>query len=291
MRFSIVVPGYKEKEINDVLKLLLKQSIPKKWKLDKIYVVACGYENFAFLKNRKIRVIRETRRSGKAYALNLALRRLKSGPKIDVIVVHNADVFPKENMLRNLLKELESVDVGMTCVRPVSLDSPENFLGFLNNMVWKLHHLVSSENPKVGEAFAFKNVIKKVPKRLAADEAYIESAVRERDYKIIYVPNAVVFNRGPQNISEFIGQRRRIFTGHVHVKTKYHYNVSTMSVTRVIKAFFKYLKSEPIKSHKQIIWLLCAALLEVYARLLGMVDFYIFKKVPYVWKMVKTSGR
>lgn len=289
MRFSVFVPAYKEKEINRVLKLLLTQTLPAKWKMNKIYVVACGYKNFNFLKNRKIQVVRESRRSGKAYALNLALRMMKSIPKTDVIVVHNADVFPKKNMLRNLLKVFEISNVGMTCVRPVSLDNPENFLGFLNNVIWELHHLISLESTKVGEVFAFRNMIKRIPKRLAADEAYIESVVRKKGYKIIYVPSAVVFNRGPQTISEFIDQRKRIFTGHVHIENKYHHKVSTMSTIRMTKAFFKYLKTMRIKTYKQIIWLPCAVILECYARLLGLINFYIFKKVPYVWKITESS--
>jgi len=291
MRFSIIAPSYKEKEINKVLRLLLKQPLPKNWKLDKIFVVACGYEDFVFLKNKKIHVIREEQRMGKAYALNLALRKIKSDSKIDVVVIHNADVFPKRNMLKYLLSIFEDSSVGMSCVRPVSLDTTENFMGFLNNIVWDLHHLVSLESTKVGEAFAFRNVIKKIPKRLAADEAYIESEIRKRGYKITYVSNALVLNRGPQNILDFINQRKRIFTGHSHVKNKYGYEVSTMNIIRIIKAIIKYFKINSIKSPKQLVWLFCAIILEVSARSLGTIDFYIFKKVPYVWKMVKTSGR
>lgn len=54
MIFSIIIPAYKEKEINEVLKLLLKQALPANWKLDKIFVVACGYKKFSFLKDKKL---------------------------------------------------------------------------------------------------------------------------------------------------------------------------------------------------------------------------------------------
>jgi len=289
MRFSIIVPAYKEKEINEVLKLLLKQSPPASWKLGKIVVVACGYKKFPFLKNKKIRIIKEGRRRGKSYAMNLALKNINSSSKSDAIAVHNADVFPKRNMLRNLLRPFENPDVGMTCVRPVSLNDPKKFVGFLNTLVWDLHHFVSLENTKVGEVFAFRNVIKNIPRGLAADEAYIECLLKGRDYKIVYVPHAVVFNRGPQNLSEFIEQRRRVFAGHIHVKNRYKYKVSTMSVIRIIKAVFRYLKTEPIEIPGQIIWLVCAVFLEAYARFLGTVDFYIFKKIPYIWKITESS--
>ncbi len=289
MKFSIIIPAYKEKEINKVLGLLLKQRLPKNWRLNKILVVACGYKKFSFLKNRKIELIKESRRRGKAYAMNLALKNIKSNSRSDVIVVHNADVFPKKSMLKNLLKPFENPKVGMTCVRPISLDSPRKFIGFLNNLIWELHHIISLETPKVGEVFAFRNIIKKIPKKLAADEAYIESIIRKNENKIIYVPNAVVFNRGPKNISEFLMQRRRFFTGHVHIKNKYRYKVSTMNIIRVIKATYKYVKTEPPKPPKKMFWLLFAIFLETYARLLGSIDFYIFNKVPYSWKIVKSS--
>ena len=288
MRFSIIIPAYKEKAVNKVLKLLLKQSLPANWKLDKIFVVACGYKSFPFLKNRKILLIKENQRHGKAYALDLALKKIESNRNIDVIVVHNADVFPKSGMLKKLLTPFETPEVGITCVRPVSLDNSKKFVGFMNTFIWKLHHIVSLESPKVGEVFAFRNVIKKIPKKLATDEAYIESLLRKK-YKIIYVPNAIVFNIGPQIISEDINQRRRIFAGHIHVKTRYRHKVSTMSVIRIIKAVLRYLKTEPIESPKQIFWLMFAVILEAYARVLGIIDFYVFKKVPYVWRITKSS--
>lgn len=290
MRFSIIIPAYKEKEINKVLRLLLKQTLPKNWKLDKIFVVACGYENFHFLKNRKIQVIKETRRKGKAYAMNLALKRAKSSPKLDVIVIHNADVFPKKNMLKNLFRVFENDNIGIACVRPVPLDKSENFLGFLNNMVWELHHLVSLKSPKVGEVFAFRNIVKNIPKRLATDEAYIESIIRNSGYEIVYVPTSIVFNNGADNISDFINHRRRIFTGHTHVKSRYGYEVSTMNNVRIVKSLLEYLKMKPIKNYKQMFWLVYAILLESYARLLGVIDFYIFNEVPYVWKIVKNHS-
>lgn len=283
------MPAYKEKGINKVLNLLLNQSLSPTWKLYKIFVVACGYENFDFLKSRKIEIIKEKKRSGKAYAMDLALKKIRLNPKINVVVVHNADVFPKKNMLRNLLEPFHDHDVGMTCVRPVSLDDSSSFLGFLNNLVWELHHFVSLVSPKVGEVFAFRNIVKRIPKRLAADEAYVESIIRRRGYRITYVPNAMVSNKGPKNISEFVRQRRRFFTGHVHIKNKYGYKVSTMSVLRIIKATYNYLKITPPKHPKKFFWLMLAMFLESYARLLGTIDFYFFKKVPYSWKIIKSA--
>lgn len=58
---------------------------------------------------------------------------------------------------------------------------------------------------------------------------------------------------------------------------------------RITKAVLKYLKAESIKNPKQIVWIICAVILEAYARLLGAIDFYVFKKVPYIWKITESS--
>lgn len=291
MRFSIILPAYKESNINKTVELLLKQSLSTNTKLNKIFVVVCGYGNFSFLKHKKIRVIKEDRRRGKAYAINLALKKINLETESDIVILQSADTFPNRSMLKNLLKPFEDLSVGMTCGRPISLDDPKKFLGFANNLIWDLHHLISLDTPKVGEVLAFRNVIKEIPKKLATDEAYIESLIRKRGCKIAYAPNAIVFNRGAKTISDFTNQRRRIFTGHLQIRNKYKYEVSTMSTARLAKAIIEYFKIKSIKGYKQMVWLLYAVFLEAFARLLGTIDFYVFNKVPYMWEIVKTSGR
>lgn len=291
MKFSIILPSYKEPNINRTIDLLLKQTLPSHVELNKIFVISCGYDDFSFMKHKKIKIIEEQRRKGKAQAINLALKEISSETNSDIVVLQSGDTLPRKNMLKNLLKPFADTQVGMTAGRPVSLDDPKRFTGFLNNLVWFLHHFVSLKSTKVGEVLAFRNILKKIPERLATDEAYIESVIRKKGYKVVYVPSAVVLNRGPQSISDFINQRRRIFAGHLHVRNKYRYEVSTMSVRRVIKAVFGYFKMKSVKNFKQISWLLCAAILEAYARLLGAIDFYVFNKVPYMWDIIETAKR
>jgi biofilm PGA synthesis N-glycosyltransferase PgaC len=292
--FSIILPSYRELNINKTIESLLAQPSPPGMKLDKIYVVACGYDEldgFSFVKDKKVKIIEEKKREGKAHAINLALKAIGSGPSSSVVVLQSADTLPDKGMLRNLLEPFKDPRVGLTAGRPVSMDDERQFIGFLNNLIWHLHHFVSLEKTKVGEVLAFRSVIKNIPKRLATDEAYIESTLRKRGYKTVYVPDAVVFNQGPQTVSDFIKQRRRIFSGHVHVKNRYGYEVSTMNTMGVIKALFKYSKTKPIKDSKRLAWLFCALFLESYARLVGRIDFYIFNRVPYVWDIIKTQGR
>lgn len=291
MRFSIILPAYKESNINKTIKTLLKQELPRNLKLNKIYIVACGYENFTFVKNKKITIIKERRRRGKAHAINLAFQKINSETKSDIVVLQSGDTFLRKNTIKYLFEPFDDSKVGMTTGRPVSIDDPKKFVGFLNNLIWFLHHFVSLEKSKAGEALAFRNIIKKIPEKLVADEAYIEARMLNEGYRVVYIPKAKIFNNGPQTISDFIKQRRRIFAGHLHLKNKYGYEVSTMSTIRIIKAMLKYFETEEFKGYKQILWLFSGTLIEAYARILGVIDFYIYNKVPYIWEIVETSGR
>lgn len=283
LKFSIVIPAYREKTINKLLRVLLRQSLPKNAILDKILVVAGGYKKFNFIRDKKIRIIRERYRKGKAFAINLALKKLNS----DIVILESGDTLAKKDTIKNLLKPFDNPKIGMVTGRPISMDDPKEFVGFMNNLVWFLHHLISFEKPKAGEVLAFRNIIKKIPVKLATDEAYLESVIQKRGYKIVYASNAIVYNKGPRSVPSFIKQRRRIFTGHLHIRNRYCYSVSTMSIKRIIKALMKYLEISSIKDYKKIFWVFFAIYLEGIVRLLAAVDFYFFKKIPYKWEIIR----
>lgn len=294
MRFSILLLSYKEKGINMILKSLVTQRIPDRWKLDKIVVVASGYsdmEGFEFFSHRKIKLITEMERTGKANAINIGLRYLNSKRKPDVIMIQSGDVVPKSNMINSILLPLEDESIGMTTGRPVSKDKPDSFPGYFNNLIWSLHHIMSSKTPKAGEVMAFRNVVREIPKRLATDEAYIESVLKKQGYQIKYVPEAIVYNNGPQTVLGVIEQRRRIYSGHVHIKEEYGYKVSTMDSLSICKAAVEYAKGKGFKDIKEFRWFLGSILIEVYARVLGSLDFHVHGRVPHVWNIVKTKGR
>jgi len=67
----------------------------------------------------------------------------------------------------------------------------------------------------------------------------------------------------------------------------YNYTVSTMNIKRIIKALAAYLHSNPPKNLKQFLWLFLAISFECVARVLATLEFYILRKLPYKWKVVK----
>ena len=66
-----------------------------------------------------------------------------------------------------------------------------------------------------------------------------ESEVIRRQAQAAGVRDAVVFNTGPTTISDFVTQRRRNHAGHLYLKSKYGYAVSSIQNKRVAKVALK----------------------------------------------------
>jgi cellulose synthase/poly-beta-1,6-N-acetylglucosamine synthase-like glycosyltransferase len=232
-------------------------------------------------RDSRIELVLQKKREGKASAVNLFLKEAAG----DVLVLESADTLPKKSTIEKLVESFLDSNIGMTGGRPIPTNNRRKFMGGVSYLLWKLHHEISAadlENPKCGEIIAFRNIIKSIPNDTAVDEAWIEMAIRKKGFSLRYAPEAVVYNHGPENISDFLKQRRRIHSGHLHLKEQIGYEVSTMKVSKIFKVTPRVVGH----SLKEICFFIGAFFLEVYGRFLGAYDFYIKKKNPYVWDVV-----
>jgi cellulose synthase/poly-beta-1,6-N-acetylglucosamine synthase-like glycosyltransferase len=198
--------------------------------------------------------------------------------------MESGDTLPAKKTVENLLKPFSNPKVGMTSTRPMPVDSPQTFLGFTTHLLWNLHHQVSLRRPKTGEMVAFRKVLKAIPP-LIVDEAYIEGTIKKKGYAVVYVPEAVVYNKGPETVSDFLKQRRKIHSGHLYLREKTGYQVSTMDPLGLVSLAFKCFKL----NFRNFFFLLGAALLELSARFLGWWDYKIKKKNRIIWEIAKST--
>jgi len=279
---SIGIMVYNEERgIGRLLDALLRQELVHA-RIKEIVVVASGCTDSTeavvrdFMKqDPRIRLITQTRRKGKASAINQFLS-IASG---DIYVLANADTVPEPTAIDRLVAPFASPDVGMTGARPIPVNTSDTFIGYADNLMWWLHHLVSLTSPKLGELIAFRNFIRWIPEDTAVDEASIEAIVTQVGYELRYVPDAVVNNKGPETVTDFMKQRRRIAAGHAHLYRKHGYRVSTSDPG----ALFKKLMQCQSWRIKPILWTLGTACLELTARVLGIVDVYVRRRVPVLW--------
>jgi biofilm PGA synthesis N-glycosyltransferase PgaC len=222
----------------------------------------------------------QAERAGKATAIN-RLIQLAQG---DVIVLVGADTLPHPTALEHLVQPFEDSHVGMTGARIVPLNDPRKFLGFTVQMLWHVHHRMALRWAKLGELVAFRNVISELPINSATDEVALEALISAQGLRLVYAPEALVYNLGPQTLSDFLTQRRRIYAGHLHVAAQFGYVAASLPVRHLL-----VLAQESIGRYPSLLpWMIGAVLLEIWARALGGLDF-MFGRTLEIWRPVRST--
>ncbi len=230
---------------------------------------------------KKIRLLTQRKRLGKASAVNLLLTKAKE----ELVVLCSADIILAEKTLERLIKPLRDNRVGIVGTRPVPLNNVDTFFGYAAHLIWNMHHEMSLQAPKMGECIAFRKVFKQIPVLSAVDEVNIESLIRGQGYKAVYVPQAIIYNKGAENIKEFIARRRHIYAGHVATMYEYSYSVSTISSAKVFLLILKNFQF----SRRFLFWTPLVICLEVYSRLLGFFDYKFRIKSHTIWEVTAST--
>jgi poly-beta-1,6-N-acetyl-D-glucosamine synthase len=234
-------------------------------------------------KDNRIHLITQEHRLGKAKAINEFL----SVAKGDIIVVESADTVPDANAIQELIHPFHNPDVGMTGAHPVPINDGKKFIDFCVKKLWQLHHYIAMDSPKCGEMIAFLNIVPKIPAYTAVDEAVIEGILIEQGLKLVYANKAIVRNKGPETMGDFIKQRRRIAAGHKHLKASMRHEVSTGKSSSILRYVLKYQRWTP----KEVIYMSGLMIIEAYSRLMGLVDYYIKDKNPFIWDIARSTKR
>jgi hypothetical protein len=229
----------------------------------------------------RVRLIEQPRREGKASAINLFIAAAAS----PILVMVSADVVLREGSLEALLRHFADPSVGMVGGHPIPVNDESTLLGHAVHLQWRLHDRVARESPKLGEMVAFRNVVPSIPLDTAVDEISIQAIVTQLGYRLVYEPDAIVFNRGPSTVRDFMRQRRRIYAGHLRVADQQQYAASTMDAGRVLRAFWG---SGSCSTPRGALWSMATVGLEVVARALGRYDF-ARRRSQYVWQISPTT--
>lgn len=288
IKCSIGITAHNEEaNIAKILQAMLSQRLHQV-EISEIIVVASGCTDNTeaivqqFEKaDERVKLYSQEKREGKTSAINIFLAHAKE----QVCVLESGDTIPHEDAIENMVRMFADPAVGMTGAHKVPVNTPEHIVGFLSHLRLKLEHQLCLEIPRLGELIAFRKVFDAIPPDVAMDEAFVEALVIRRGMQVRYAPDAVVFNMGPETVNDFIKQRRRNHAGHLHLKKKYGYKVSSLNSSRVM-----WLALGEIWGALRLIWVLFAlALLEFYARLLGTWDYRVHKRTHVVWDIAWTT--
>ena len=288
IKCSVGITAYNEEaNIGQLLQAMLDQRLYGV-EISEIIVVASGCRDRTIdivqeymAKEPRIKLVVQECREGKTSAVNLFLQQAQE----DICVLESGDTLPGENSVEKMVRMFEDPQVGMTGAQKVPVNATQHMIGYLSHLRLKLEHQLCLEIPRTGELIAFRKVFDRIPPDVAMDEAFVEALIIKRGMQVRYAPDAVVFNMGPETLGDFVRQRRRNFAGHLYLKDKYSYKVSSLENSRVLR-----IALEEVWGAIRIIYTLAAlAGIEAFSRLLGAYDYYIKREKHVVWDMAWTT--
>ena len=281
---SVGVTAYNEEEnIGNLLQALLDQHLHQV-EIAEIIVVAsaCTDRTVPIIqeymaRDPRIKLIEQARREGKTSAINLFLAAATS----DLCVLESGDTIPDEYAVEHMVRMFADPDVGMVGAQKIPVNTPDHIVGLLSHLRLRMEHELCLEIPRLGEMIAFRKFFDRIPPDVAMDEAFVEAIVVRRGLSVRYAPDAMVYNTGPDTIKDWVRQRRRNHAGHLYLKHKYGYAVSSIQNTRVLRVALK-----EVWGVVQLLWVLfIMAVLEGWSRLLGWYDFAIKGDRHVTWDM------
>ncbi len=290
MQCSIGVICYNEEDnIGSLLTALLAQKL-EHVKIAEIIVVssACTDATDSIVRefeanNPIIRLLAQEKREGKSAAINLFIKAASS----DILIVESGDTIPAEDTIEKLVSPFKDYKIGATGGRPVPINKEHDFMGYMVHLLWRLHHNMALKSPKLGEMIAFRRVMKAIPVDSAVDEASIEAIIRAKRLRLMYIPDAIIHNKGADNIRDHIKQRRRIHNGHLWLKDVQSYKVPSQDSMMLFSLVMVELAQRPRDAAR----LFYAIGIEVWCRILGSFDYYIRKKNPFKWEIAHSTKK
>ena len=290
IEYSVGIMAYNEEaNIGRTLEAVLNQT-HSRTALTEIIVVASGCTDNTvavveamMVSELRIQLLVQPQREGKASAINLFLQHARS----EILVMVGADIIPERDTLEQLCTHFFDASVGMVGAHPIPVNDQETFVGHAVHLLWLLHDRMARRSPKLGEVVAFRNTVESIPTDTAVDEISIQAAISAQKLSLVYEPEALVYNKGPMTIHDFLKQRRRIHAGHLKIREQERYEAPTMNVLPILR---ELLVSTPyaLSTPKQFVWTLGTIGLEGLARLQGQYDV-MRKRSHHVWQAVAST--
>jgi len=284
IRCSVGITAYNEEaNIGRLLQAIWDQRLYEV-EIAEIIVVASGCTDQTeeivreyMARDPRIQLHVQERREGKTSAINVFLKHAQE----KICVLESGDTLPRDDTIENMVSMFRDPGVGMTGAQKVAVNTPDHIVGLLSHLRLQMEHQLCLEIPRLGELIAFRKIFDQLPVDVAMDEAFVEAFIIRRGMQVRYAPDAVVYSMGPETVHDFVTQRRRNYAGHLYLRDKYGYRVSSLENTRVLR-----IALEEVWGAIQLLTTLgVLATLEAYSRILGAWDYRVRKKKHVVWDM------
>jgi len=291
IRFTIGVIAYNEAaNIEKSIRSVFIQELSG-FELDKVIVISSASTDGTddIVKSLmgeypKVLLIPQIKREGKNSAVNCFL----DAKETEIVVILNADnTLGNVDSLKKLLEPFRDEKNGIVGGHPVAMNDPRSIAGFASKLEWTMHHHVALRHPKIGELIAYRDIGTRLPLENQSDEDLIRMRIEAEGYSPVYAPGAIVLNRGPETVSDFIKQRIRVNIGQSYLIRDGDYYNPTRDFRMLYGAMVDAMKElgfHPVK-------LFAAVVLEEYCRLKAKAYVRRDKGDLNIWDPVSTTKK
>ncbi len=215
--------------LKGLLDVIGGEHLPEQFALDKIVIVASECTTKALeiakdsaCKDRRIELLEEPERKGKAEAINKIIENAKG----EFLVFVNSDALPAYGSIRMLLETIQKdANIGMVSGCPI-FDSRNGATSNVLRLMWSVHnqcslvlnHKQMSNHCSDEMMIVRRKALERLPHGIVNDGAYIAGTAALRGFSIKFCERALVYIDVPPRFVDIIGQRRRIIFGHIQVK-------------------------------------------------------------------------
>jgi len=292
-KITIGIPAYNERERigfllqnlliqanKDVAEIIVNAGGSTDGTIDEVVKTARASQNSSM-----IRLIAGKERMGKAAALNDIVLQTTG----DIIVFIDADTVVSKHCLNNITEPFFIDEViGVVSGNVLSLNDGDNLFSFISKFQRQLHNelclYLRRKNlpPKVnGTFFAVrKGIVKGFPHHIVSDDEYASLCAQRQGYKVVYVPEAMVYTKDPTNFKDYLTKRRRILGGHISIKKSLNYTVPTTNFSTVSINFLRLA----LKHWRKMPHVVTMLLIEVVCHILALYDI-IRGRVQYCYRV------
>ncbi len=222
---SIIITSFKEPNtIGKAIEAFLNQNIKEKYEI----IVSCPDKETTSVVMDYVKkypkIIRHFKDEGKGkmLALNMLFKKIT---KPDILILTDGDVYVSENSVSEILKAFEDPEVGCVTGHPVSLNEKNNLFGYWSHLLlYGAHKARLKRNNQnkyftsTGYLFAFRNRIVKEFHRDIPEDAIIPFIFMVEGYKLKYLPEAKVFVKYPDNLKDWVAQKKRVSKAYLNME-------------------------------------------------------------------------
>lgn len=284
---SVGICAYNEgPRVRQLLESIQDQRLPAPLDLREILVVASGCTDgtedvvgASAERDRRIQLIRQPVRQGKASAINEILRTYRG----ELLVLTNADACLARGSLPRLLRPfLNSPETVLACGAPVPLTDGARLPAVVEEVQWGIHNRsletlsrLDAPNHCCDELLAFRRgFVDALPAGLINDGAYLGVLAGIRGRTVRFCADATVYVRVPRTLQGLVRQRRRVLAGHRQVRDFLHRPANTLEALarRDPRLAASILLAELRRRPSSAAFLLLALPLELVSMALALAD-------------------